>query len=489
MRGILNTLKQIPEHIYFLLLIVITLPAVIWSYVLIVFNDDIHIFFGVAKIVDYFGSFPANVDAAWETRPIGNRLIFYGLYKLFEPFSSSELLFQVTTKLTVALFALSVCAFFAYTIHKRSSRRYEGYFVFLITALSLFTVHTMCIMQTEFFAVILSLLAIAMMMYDNHYVNLLSGVVLVYIFLLKGITIVMIPVIFAAMWLLTPEEERWRFYSAAVGSIIAAVLIIPVLVVGLKYFVYDFINMFPVQQANETNFVSQTVSIIAHSLGVIWFIPIIAIGVITGIFVFYDYLKNKDYAYALVFLGMWLPLIVVEYVQVGFWVYHYLGFIIPAIVSIYLFVKKFYDSNPVPFGTIITLAIIFIFVVSCSIWSTNYNGMWDQLNNDSLAINKQYHLDTQPSVLYLDQGNSVYFLKAPSYCRYIAPLSIQLSDETRNLTGTRSYKETMNCIMNYSGEFVVMNRAWFGNHESIDKKLASEYTIVSNKSWLIYQRN
>lgn len=480
--------NPIPKQLYFPILSVVALLASIYSYLTIVFNDDIHIYFGVAKIVETFGTFPLNIDFAYESRPIGNRIIFYGLYKLFESVAGNEFVFQVATKSVVAAVILLVSYFFARMVAQQSAHAWAKNTVFVITALSLFTIHTMCIMQTEFFAVILSFLAIALMLHQDRLLNWLAGFVMVWIFLLKAVTLVMIPVIFAAWWLLTPEHKRWQMYHALLGLVVASVAILVPCIFFLRYFVKDFLALFPVQQAIAPNLISQTVAIFMHSLGVIWFMPVVAIGAITGIFVLAGYLQDKKHVYALIFAVMWGSLILVEYIQAEYWVYHYLGFIVPAVVSIYLFISEFYPDNAEFIGILVILAMLFVFGVSCSVWSTGYTHMWDKLESDGKAINEKFHLDQSISVLYLDQGNSVYYLKAPSYCRYIAPLSIQRSKNGRNLTGTQVYKDTMACVLRYDGRYVVMNRGWFGDHAEIDQKLAKEYTPVWNESWQIYQR-
>jgi hypothetical protein len=311
---------------------------------------------------------------------------------------------------------------------------------------------------------------------------------MVYIFLLKAITIFMIPVIFAAWWLIVPEHKRWQVFDAVIGLGISAAVILTACILGLPFFLSDLLNLFPVQQAVAPDFVTQTISVLLHSFGVIWFIPVLAIGAITGLFVLYDYLKTKEYAYAVFFGILWGSVVCVQYIQAMYWVYHYVGFIVPAVVSIYLFITKFYSDKPLLVSTLITVSVILVFSVSCSVWSTNYAGMWDQMQSDSIWINDQYHLNDQSSVLYIDQGSAAYYLRAPSYCRYIAPLSIELSDRQHDLSGTKVYQDELSCIMRYNGTYVVMNRGWFGDHTDIDTKLNTEYTIVSNKTWTIYQR-
>ena len=57
-------LNTISADLYFIILSLVTLPAVIYSYLKVVFNDDIHIYFGVARAASFIGSFPGNIDLA-----------------------------------------------------------------------------------------------------------------------------------------------------------------------------------------------------------------------------------------------------------------------------------------------------------------------------------------------------------------------------------------------------------------------------------------
>ena len=92
-------------------LVVITFIILIpfsFSYLISPLNDDTRIYQGVASLTDYFGSFPANINNAWEIKPIANRGINYILYKI------STLFTTVTTpeyEIVIKLLSLIIVLF------------------------------------------------------------------------------------------------------------------------------------------------------------------------------------------------------------------------------------------------------------------------------------------------------------------------------------------------------------------------------------------
>ena len=45
-------------------------------------SNDSRIFFAAARQADFKGDFPLNVYRTWELKPLGHRVIIYGIYKM-----------------------------------------------------------------------------------------------------------------------------------------------------------------------------------------------------------------------------------------------------------------------------------------------------------------------------------------------------------------------------------------------------------------------
>lgn len=80
--------SDIKKHLESIITFIILIPFS-FSYLISPLNDDTRIYQGVASLTDYFGSFPANINNAWEIKPIANRGINYILYKISTLFRKS----------------------------------------------------------------------------------------------------------------------------------------------------------------------------------------------------------------------------------------------------------------------------------------------------------------------------------------------------------------------------------------------------------------
>ena len=70
------------EYILDKIITFILLPIVSISFIINSISSDPKIYQGIARLTDYFGTFPQNVDTIWEVKSISNRMINYLLYKI-----------------------------------------------------------------------------------------------------------------------------------------------------------------------------------------------------------------------------------------------------------------------------------------------------------------------------------------------------------------------------------------------------------------------
>lgn len=75
------------------------------------------------------------------------------------------------------------------------------------------------------------------------------------------------------------------------------------------------------------------------------------------------------------------------------------------------------------------------------------------------AIRKRIGADTP--VTYLTFGESAYFQQNPTTCRYPAPVFLQRSRYVHKQEGTRSWAETLDCLAEVPGQWLVWDTAWF----------------------------
>lgn len=149
----------------------------------------------------------------------------------------------------------------------------------------------------------------------------------------------------------------------------------------------------------------------------------------------------------------------------------------------------------------IILAVFVLYLVEFSFFGnyTNYEStFYGTRYEDATAINAKYHLDQQPSVLYLEPGDAPYFIHANSSCRYIAALLISRYRDNWNLSNLPQYWDSYNCAATYQGKYIVMelgnndNLDWLGEHQQVRQPLMhiiwNNYTVVYAKSWRILEK-
>ena len=147
------------------------------------------------------------------------------------------------------------------------------------------------------------------------------------------------------------------------------------------------------------------------------------------------------------------------------------------------------------FAVVVVYLIYFSWFGSFTDYESTFYGTRMQ---DAAEINALYHLDMQPSVLYLEPGDAPYFIHANSSCRYIAPLPLIRYRDNWNLSNLPQYWQTYYCVADYQGEYIVMEQGgdkaldWFGESQQVRAPLVGlikeNYTVVYNKSWRVWER-
>lgn len=96
------------------------------------------------------------------------------------------------------------------------------------------------------------------------------------------------------------------------------------------------------------------------------------------------------------------------------------------------------------------------------------------------ALDDRFGLSGQASILFLDAGEAAYYLDAGSACKHFFPLPLQRADTHPLLIATESYRNNLNCILAYDGQYVIVAEQWF-NPLAIpeaNEKLSREYEMV-----------
>lgn len=131
--------------------------------------------------------------------------------------------------------------------------------------------------------------------------------------------------------------------------------------------------------------------------------------------------------------------------------------------------------------------------------TTTELSFWKLKDPAAAKVNAIYHLNQEPSILYLDAGDSPYFFHANSSCRYSTPLPYQRDDPVNwSLEWMPQFQEEYACIKNYQGNYIIMDANsnfefnWIGLHKSnrqdLKNLLERNYTLVWWDCWEIYKK-
>jgi hypothetical protein len=207
----------------------ILIAALLFTFVLTPFTGDIVVFFAAAAQAEYHGPFPENVYRAWEFKPIGNRMLYYGLYKLVSqlaPFRDKSL-FEPAVSLCLALVSLLVALVSTRSIHRilaAQGAQVSATMIFFVLSGLMLSASYNTSLQIEWVSTLLVLVAIPLAASERSAPNWFAGLLLALLFPLKGITVLMAGYVFIVLFSLGKPYRRRLGYVVA-GTCIGVVVI------------------------------------------------------------------------------------------------------------------------------------------------------------------------------------------------------------------------------------------------------------------------
>jgi hypothetical protein len=486
------------KKVFDAILYFIILPVTSISFILTPLTNDSRIFIGAAAIADRFYPLPYGLDAAYEVKPIGNRIINWVLYKIGNtvvPFVTNDYThFGYVVKAAVLIFLVLCCWYVA--------RRIKFPYAFPLLFMALACEANFGLMMSEWFAVILSLVAVAFCFEENKNWVIVAGALCLYIALLKSITALMVIPILCAIILLGGSIDWKRFvggYLTAGFAFLALCLTVWPFSIGdmLMSRLIAHVGMYDLTTLLSWFWFTQGRSNLPTVLA--YYVPALLVGFVAAIFLISFYYFKRDKFPLLVFIGMWVIPIGIVFAQSEFIIYHYIVMVLPAIVSIALFSRNSKFGIKFVCAAILFMLTSYIIVNSAfGTFSTYEYSFWHQKEQNADNVNAVYNLTNQTSILYLDPGDSPFYFHANSSCHYITPMPVERSTDRWNMTYLPQFKETFDCIVNYQGEYIVadvrggMVTGYYGEGILIRKEITDmiekNYTKVDNHSWEIYKK-
>lgn len=480
--------KQIFNAVLYLVMIPITL----WSFIFFKLNNDVHIYMGVEYIADKFYPFPYGFDLAWEIKPIGNRILNWALYKFATLFVSfdNHVMYAILVKLLVVAIAIGVAWYFA------SKLKYE--YIFPLVLVALFAIGTISEMQPEWWAAVIGLLIVALLHNDDKYSHFVVGLLFVAIGLLKGITgLLFIPILCAA-YLLTTDYRRWNLLSICAGFSVAS---ISFFILNATIWNHMLSDMFMSSTVAHVGFFPWSLVVIKGLSALVTStmqMPVVLSGVFFIVVYIDSQLRKHNIVNVVAFCIMWVAPFVVVVIQSELMIYHFYMLVIPAIATIILVSKVNIKSIIIPCVIVFSFCVYFFFLSMFGVFAATDNDINNSQINESSFLISKYHLDEQPSVLYLEHGMAPYFFMVNSSCRYSAPLMLVRNTNYWNISHLKQYQEEYDCVKSYQGEYIILYHDdpiedWVGENQSSRAPLMTiihnNYTVVNNGNWRLLKKN
>lgn len=498
------------------------------SHILTPFTGDIRVFFSSAFLADQMNNFPCNIDASWEIKPWGNRAIIYLLYKVgIQLFDFTDKIgFEIGIKVIFGIIMITSVIGLLFSLKSRiKGHSLHLIYIGLLLFFSLFSVSYFCVLQPEYFSIVIVLISLALLFVDSREANVLSGFLVGLLLVIKGIT-----VIFALQFILVAliiEGDLTKRVIISLGGFfigtfisLASFAVFPNALSDLYY-----ATLF---QSSLENF-----NVITRSLLTVFYIhkafthiPVLLPGLFAGAATIPFFIWTKKWKKLALFVLLWLTAFAPVIIQGKYFPYHYLSFIIPAIFSIILLLCIFKDysdtldrneklsigwvlflptllttlilcsiwlssdtmpaSAPLVFITFcliffglaamyrkkprvwafhtIFLSLIIIFVVfnsACGYHYITYSNRSAQITQANMQLKDEFSLNQEEVILYLDAGVAPYFFESRSFCRYFYPLPLQRANSNPKLKETPLYSDTLKHILSYNGRIIILDPNWF----------------------------
>jgi hypothetical protein len=471
--------KYARSFLYFVLC-----PLILISYLLERFTGDVRIYLGTGMITDMMGG----LDAAWEIKPPGNRLLFYVLSK----FPGDSFQFQILTKAAVAVITICIIYYFAKQLSENTTISFDK--IFLITFISIFAVSDYFLFETEWFATILVLLMIGLYLSKDPVLWFIAGFLCLPLLLLKGITVVLIGIVIASVCLFTKREGILSGLTFVEGGLLGIAALPLLQFLYFPHLLSDFILSSALSHASQMDLIQRCINWINFGMTTYWYAPVVAIGIafLFAIY-YYDCLQHPKRFLWLLFA--WVCAGSIAFIQGEFFWYHFTPLIIPAILTIVYFMELDTGWKYTFYVTVALLVGMWIFYAAG--WGFAlagfHNTYWDGRDSEASDLNLKYNLSGQPSLLYLDPGDAVWYFHAKSASRYTCPLPVQRDSLNWSMSSYLDYKENYADIVGYNGKYIVSSDKWFFQNMTQDKqrirdKIDLDYVKVDNGTWEIYER-
>lgn len=399
-----------------------------------------------------------------------------------------------------------------------------GFNALLLGGLSILSVSYYVILESEWLASLSLLLAIGLSVSESRGAAVAAGLVAAVLFPLKGVTVLLVPIVPAA-WVLMGLDWRRRSAPFLGGLSLGGVLIVVFYLfyplswqdlVDSSVYQNSFGNFYPLRRLLR--------SIGVGFGGAMKQAPMLYVGLACTTLVARVGIARRSSTDTLILLAAWGCALAMVWIQGKWFHYHWGAAIVPALLSIcvwcsgryaawresltnavrwqfiaqaslvnlvlaaitWRYAPEFREAIPsvLVVSTILTIALVHgdrvlrcrrampatAAVLSLFVWAA-YAAPWWALPRSAAAagveqrevfaeLDRKFHLKGEPSLLYLECAVASYYLGTKSALRWFYPCPIQRVHSNSSLLTRDVHILAVREAMSYKGRFIILDSSW-----------------------------
>lgn len=300
-------------------------------------SGDSKIFFAAARQADYHGAFPFNVYRSWELKPLGHRVMIYGLYKaatVFSDFQDKEAFERAARTIYAAVVFLWTLLFVYSMRHFLRGADLSPPLVFLGALLIFFSTSYLITHQAEEMSLLLIMASLPLALARSRALNVLSGLPLAALFTLKGVTVLLTVHVLILLYSLGRDYRR-NLVWCGVGAAAWFALIMAIFVVVFPQELRDLRNATLFQGSLEFD-----LKRVMHLVWAFWhkfqFAPVLVPAVMLGWLSLPLWVWHRRWQDLGVLTAATAVSAVVVLAQDLYFGYHYAVFVVPALFVLFM---------------------------------------------------------------------------------------------------------------------------------------------------------
>lgn len=470
-------------------LLAVALAAITANYLVAPLGQDLRINLAFAHQAAISGSFPGNVVDAWTIRGLGYQFVVYALYTVGRAIAGYEnkAVFETAVRVLMAGNVLSVVAASLWVAEERLTRAgLDIHATGFLVAASFLTLSHWVAFQAEDLASLLVVLGVALGISRKRGSNAAAGLAFAFVFTLKGITGLLIPVGILLVAVFDGGLSR-RARATAAWSAAWTVGLTAGMLLFAPSGVSDLVEATAFQSTFETPLGYRLLRTGYYFFLHLEHLPILLPGAGIGLLFLRRNAREREYVNAVVLLSLALLPLSIVFVQAQWFGYHY-AVLVPTAIALFLWMGEGRPVSPAAettgafVATFLLLSVAFVSPVSP--FDRSSPARWEAVSGNETAvyaeIEERLDITAEDTVLYLADGTPNYYLDAGSHLRYFYPLPLQRVPTAPGLRDTEVFRRTLDAALAYEGPYVVLLEEWFPLEAfpELEEKLDDEYCIA-----------